>query len=390
MATQELRLTSNGNGTYNYLGGLYFADSLNDRSFTRGPTLSVANWSGRADNRSSAAFAQADYKIAPDTRVNAGLRYNHEHIAVDFTNRVPATPLNYTGSNTDNAVTGKLAIQHDFAKAAMGYISYATGYKGAGYDISTGFDQSRITRPVAPETSKAYEIGLKTRFLNNRLQLNAAAFDTDYNNFQAQGTRLDPLTNLTQNAVMNVGKMRTRGMELEVAAKPINTLLLEGSLAWVDARVRSFPTAFCYPGQTVAQGCYKLGTASVQDLAGKPLSNAPKLKYTLGGTYNFPIADTGYSGVANLNYQHQSSVNFDLANNPLTSQGAYGILNGSIGVSDPSHGLKVTLFVNNLLNKSYSSFIGDNYNFYSGSHVLTQTLPRNAERYVGLRVRYEY
>lgn len=60
------------------------------------------------------------------------------------------------------------------------------------------------------------------------------------------------MTNLTQNAVMNVGKMRTRGVELELAAKPVNALLLEGSLAWVDARVRSFPTAFCYPGQTLA------------------------------------------------------------------------------------------------------------------------------------------
>jgi hypothetical protein len=51
MATQELRLTSNGTGTFNYLGGLYFADARNDRSFTRGPTLSVANWSGRADTQ---------------------------------------------------------------------------------------------------------------------------------------------------------------------------------------------------------------------------------------------------------------------------------------------------------------------------------------------------
>jgi iron complex outermembrane receptor protein len=390
MVTQELRLTSNGDGALNYLGGLYFADSTNDRSFTRGPTLSVANWSGHAGNRTAAAFAQAEYKFTPATRISTGLRFNHERIEVDFTNRVPATPVNFTGNNTDNAVTGKVALQHDLAKAVMVYASYATGYKGAGYDISTGFDQSRVRQPVAPETSKAYELGLKSRFLNNRLQVNATAFDTDYDDFQAQGTRLDPVTNLTQNAVANVGKLRTRGVELEVAAKPVNTLLLEGSVAWVDARIRAFPNAFCYPGQTADQGCRKLGTTTVQDLAGKRLANAPELKFTLGATYNFLLAETGYSAVANLNYQHQSAVNFDLGNNPLTVQGAYGILNGSIGVSDPSHRFKVTLFGNNLLNKAYSSFIGDNYNFYSGSHVLTQLLPRNSQRYVGVRVRYEF
>ena len=390
MLTQELRLASNGDRAFSYLGGLYFADSSNDRTFTRGPTLAVANWSGHAGSRTLAAFAQAEYRFTPSTRLGTGLRFNRERIDVDFTNRIPATPVNFKGENTDNAVTGKLALQHDLARAVMVDASFATGYKGAGYDISTGFDQSRVDRPVAPETSKAYELGLKSRFLDNRLQVNATAFSTDYDDFQAQGSRLDPVTNLNQNAVANVGKLRTRGVELELAGKPVNTLLLEASAAWVDARIRSFPNAFCYPGQTLAEGCRPLGNSSVQDLAGKRLANAPKLKLALGATYNFPFAETGYSGVANLNYQYQSDVNFDLGNNPLTVQEAYGVLNASIGVSDPSHQLKVTLFVNNLFDKAYSSFIGDNYNFYGGAHVLTQLLPRNSQRYVGLRVRYEF
>jgi iron complex outermembrane receptor protein len=110
----------------------------------------------------------------------------------------------------------------------------------------------------------------------------------------------------------------------------------------------------------------------------------------LGGTYNFPLGESGYSGVANLNYQYQSAVNFDLLNNPLLEQKGYGIVNGSIALNDPSHSFKVTLYVNNLFDKTYASFIGDNYNFYSGSHVLTQTLARNSQRYVGLRVKYEF
>jgi iron complex outermembrane receptor protein len=390
MFTQELRLSSNGDGVFNYLGGLYYSNSDNDRSFDRGPVLSVARWDANAGNRTLAAFAQADYKLTDTTRINAGLRYNREKIDVDFTNLVPATPVRYQGNSSDNAATGKLALQHDLAKAVMVYASYATGYKGAGYDISTGFDQSRVRLPVAPETSKAYELGLKSRFLQNRVQLNATAFQTDYDDFQAQSSRVDPTTNVRQNAVTNVGALRTKGVELELTAKPINTLMIESSLAYVDAKIRRMPTALCYPGQTVEQGCVRVGTAQVQDLAGKRLSNAPKVKFTLGGTYNFAVGDSGYSGIANLNYQHQSAVNFDLAVNPLTEQRAYGILNGSIALSNPDHSWKVTLFVNNLLDKSYSSFIGDNYNFYNGSHVLMQFLPRNSERYAGVRAKYEF
>ena len=390
MFTQELRLASNGDGAFNYLGGLYYSKSDNDRSFDRGPVLSVARWDANAGNRTIAAFAQADYRLTDATRVNAGLRYNRETIDVDFTNRVPATPVRYQGDSRDNAVTGKLALQHDLARAVMVYGSYATGYKGAGYDISTGFDQSRIRLPVAPETSKAYELGIKSRFLQNRVQLNATAFQTDYDDFQAQSSRIDPLTNIRQNAVTNVGKLRTRGVELELTAKPINTLMLESSLAYVDAKIRHMPAALCYPGQTVEQGCVRVGTAFVQDLAGKRLANSPKLKFTLGATYNFPLGEAGYSGVANLNYQHQSAVNFDLGANPLTVQQGYGIVNGSIAVNTPDRHWKFTVYVNNLLDKSYSSFIGDHYNFYQGSHVLMQYLPRNSERYLGVRARYEF
>jgi iron complex outermembrane receptor protein len=390
MFTQEVRLTSSGAGRLSYLGGLYYADSSSERAFLRGPQVSVANWSAETGNRTAAAFGQADYRLTPSTRVNAGLRLNREDIDVAFTNRVPATPVSFAGQNRDNAVTGKLALQHDLSRGVMVYGSFATGYKGAGFDVSTGFDASRARRPVDPETSRAWEFGLKSRFLQNRLQVNAALFNTDYDDFQAQSRRLDPGTNVTTNVVTNVGELRTRGVELEVTGKPVNTLLLEGSVAWVDATIKRFPNANCYPGQTAAEGCITTGSVSVQDLGGQRLANAPRLKLNMGGTYNFPLGESGYGGIANLNVQYQSKVNFDLLGSPLTVQGGYGIVNGSIAVSNPARNLKLTLYVNNLLDKSYSAFIGDNYGFYGNQHVMTQVLPRNSERYVGLRLRYDF
>ncbi|RJG09572.1 TonB-dependent receptor, partial [Massilia cavernae] len=392
MLTQELRIASNGDGALNYLAGLYYSDSDSDRSFTRGRAgfPLAANWAATTGNRTVAAFTQGEYKLTDATRVSAGFRYNRERIHVDFTDLLPAVPARFIGASTDDVVTGKVALQHDLDKAVMVYASFATGYKGAGYDVSSGFDQSRINRPVAPETSKAYEFGLKSRFLQNRVQLNATAFLTDYKDFQAQSSVVDPTTQLLQNAVNNVGKLRTKGVELEVTAKPTNALLLETSLAYVDAKIASYKNAGCYLGQTLALGCVPLGNGFVQDLSGKRLSNAPEVKATLGATYNFPIGD-GFSGIANLNYQYQSEVNFDLKANPLQVQKGYGVVNGSIALSSPSHAFKVTLFVNNLFDKSYATFVGDTADLYGGTHhVLSQMLPRNSQRYVGLRVKYEF
>jgi len=390
MSTQELRLTSNGDGALTYLGGLYYADSRTERSYVRGPVSNLADWEARSGNQTAAAFAQAEYRITPATRLSTGLRFNRETIEVDFTNRLPAVPASFDGRSRDDATTGKIALQHDLARDVMVYGSFATGYKGAGYDVSTGFNEARVRLPVAPETSDSWELGMKSRFFRNRLQLNATVFHTDYEDFQAQSRRLDPLTQAYENVVTNVGELRTRGLELEVQAKPINTLLLEASVAWVDATIKKFPNTNCYPGQTAAEGCILIGGVPLQDLSGKRLSNAPRTKLNLGATYNFPIGESGYSGIANINGQYQSSVNYDLAANPLADQKGYGTVNGSIAFFNPSQDVKLTFYVNNLFDKSYASFVGDNYNVFGNVHVLTQTLPRNADRYFGVRMKVDF
>ncbi len=390
MSTQELRLTSNADGALSYLGGLYYADSRTERSYVRGPIQNLANWEARASNQTAAAFAQAEYRITPATRLGAGLRFNRETIEVDFTNRLPAVPVSFSGRSRDDATTGKLSLQHDLALGVMVFGSFATGYKGAGYDVSTGFNAARIRLPVAPETSKSWELGMKSRFLRNRLQLNATLFHTDYEDFQAQSRRLDPLTQAYENVVTNVGELRTRGLELEIQAKPINTLMLEASVGLVDALIKKFPDTNCYPGQSAAEGCVSVNGVPLQDLSGKRLSNAPRTKLNAGATYNFMIGESGYSGIANLNAQYQSKVNYDLGASPYAEQKGYGIVNGSVAFMNPAQNVKLTFYVNNLFDKSYASFVGDNYNVFGNVHVLTQTLPRNSDRYFGVRVRYDF
>jgi len=390
MSTQELRLASNGDARLSYLGGLYYADSRTERTYVRGPVSNLAHWDARSGNQTAAAFTQAEFRITPGTRLSAGLRFNRETIEVDFTNRLPSVPVSFDGRSRDDATTGKLALQHDLIDGVMVYGSFATGYKGAGYDVSTGFNAARVRLPVAPETSDAWELGMKSRFLRNRLQVNAALFHTDYEDFQAQSRRLDPLAQAYENVVTNVGELRTRGLELEIQAKPINTLLLEASVAWVDATIKKFPNTNCYPGQGVAEGCILIDNVPLQDLSGKRLSNAPRTKLNLGATLNFAVGESGYSGIANLNGQYQSRVNYDLAANPLAEQKGYGTVNASLAFFNPSQNVKLTFYVNNLFDKGYASFVGDNYNVFNNVHVLTQTLPRNADRYIGVRMKYDF
>jgi len=86
------------------------------------------------------------------------------------------------------------------------------------------------------------------------------------------------------------------------------------------------------PAAAAATAASPRTTCSYQDRSGALLPNSPKLKFNIGATANFPLKDD-VEGTFILNYQHQSSVNFDLLGNPLTVQEGYGVVNTSLGAN---------------------------------------------------------
>jgi iron complex outermembrane receptor protein len=93
--------------------------------------------------------------------------------------------------------------------------------------------------------------------------------------------------------------------------------------------------------------------------------------------------DSRTKGTIVLNYQYQSAINFDLLGDPLDTQGAYGVFNGSVGVERGPY--KFTFFVNNLFDQHYAVGLSDNFGSY-GVHYITQVVPRDADRYFGAKL----
>lgn len=399
---QELRIASKGGGPFTYVLGGYYSDGQTDRTFDRGPSGPVvARWNSNSGTKTFAVFGQASYDLAARTHIDAGLRANHETVTATFLNSaIPAVrPANNatclalcSGKASDSVVTGKIALRQDLAERVMAYASFSTGYKGQGFDISTGFNPARAARPVQPETSNAYEVGLKSRFLDNRAQLNLAAFWTDFDNFQAQSGVTLP-DNTIQLQLNNVGKVRTRGIEAEFQARPVEALLLDGGISYTEAMIREFRNAQCYTGQTVALGCLPVAGSATgfQDLSGKRLSNAPRWKFNVGATYDVALPQMPFDGFIQSDVSYQSSVNFDLLGNPVLEQASYAIVNGSVGIDQKGRGtggLRVALFVNNLFDKHYASALGISSGGSPG--LVAQTFSRNARRFAGIRARYSF
>ncbi|MCI3131078.1 TonB-dependent receptor [Phenylobacterium aquaticum] len=385
--TQEVRLVSNGEGPLRYTVGAFYADVDFVRNFYRGPFFSLARWYATSGSKQEAAFGQLDWEVIPGTTLTGGARYQHETIDYTFLD-IQNGSAYFHGGAKDNFWTYHAALNHKFTDDLMAYVSYSTGHKGQTYDLTTGFNSNRaLAGPIRPETSKSWEVGTRAQFLEHRLTVNATAFKTNYEDFQAQGIETLP-DGSTNFRLTNVGKLRTQGIEVDSSARLGDDWRLSASAAYVDAKITSFPVAQCYPLQTAAQGC--VGSPGRQNLAGKRPAQAPKLKLSADLNYSHPIQGTNLDGVASATYAYQSKVNYALNQDPQTIQKGYGILNLTVGVKNPTRHYEVMAFVNNALNEHYYANIFDQAGTYNNQLATQVILPRDFKRFAGIRAAYSF
>lgn len=180
-------------------------------------------------NKSRAVFGHATWHATDELDLAAGLRYTkddrHEHIieAAGITNQSSSASFNHT--DWDVSATYKVSPDLNF------YGKISTGYLTGGIISGVKFD---------PETIKSYELGMKSQFLDNRLRVNVAVFQTEREHLQSvqfnAGTNPDvPLGTYLADG----GKSKQNGIELEVTALPMDGLTLTANYGHVNDHIDS-------------------------------------------------------------------------------------------------------------------------------------------------------
>jgi iron complex outermembrane receptor protein len=384
--SQEFRLVSPNRQPFRYTLGLFYSDLQLSRVFERGPFFSLANWYATNGTKQYAAFGQLEYELPTGTTLIGGARAGRGKIDYTFLDHANKDAF-FSGANSENYETYKAGVQQRINPDVMGFLTFATGHKGQAYDIGTGFNLLRQQAgPVQPETSKDWQLGLKSQWFDRKLTLNVTLFDTRFKNFQAQG--IETLPDGTINfRLANVGRLRTRGIEVEGGLRVSREFNLSGGITYNDAKITSFPFAQCYPGQTVAQGCS--GSPTRQDLKGFRPAQAPEWKASANADFT-PHLTNDLDGLVQVAYSYQSKINFSISQDPQLEQPGYGIVNLSVGIRQPARKWEVVAFVNNLFNKHYFSNLANSYG-NQGNALATQSyLPRDYRRYAGVRASYNF
>jgi iron complex outermembrane recepter protein len=200
------------------------------------------------------------------------------------TNALPGT-LNQSGSS--NRFSGRAILDWKPSDTSLVYISYSRGYRAGTYN-GLAYGGNAQVYFVPPETVNAYEAGLKSRFLDNRLQINASVFYYDYKG--QQGQVVD--STATANLVALDGNLK--GLEVEVLLAPTKNITLSAAFGLLDSKYDHGNCTVAFVGQQNGN-CVRSGSGPA-DVGGNPFPFAAKSSLNLGADWS-PIND----GVNKLN-----------------------------------------------------------------------------------------
>ena len=345
--TQELRIESPLDQPVSWVAGYYYYKNELDRTFNRTidlnafagfPVVQNLNIVASGDNESHSVFGQATWNVSDTVRLSFGGRYTDEEVDLDQTvgfmfpdpvtglPSIPeATPGTIVDSESETNFSWRIIGELDVAEDAMLFASVARGYKGPGMNMlsSAPIAPNAI---VDPEIPTNFEVGIKSTWYDGRLQLNASAFYTEFEDFQAS---LSVVRGLSPAFFLdNAGELQTQGLELELTAAPTDNLLLALNVAVVDATFEDYEGAQCYGGQTAAQGCVN----DTQDLSGADMPYSPDLSYSLFARYDLPLDALPFNLYAQALWYWQDDSMYATNNNPAAEVDSYGLLDLAVGV----------------------------------------------------------
>ncbi len=408
--SQEFRITSPTDRAVEYTGGLYYfhEDVQSSPLVTYGadaggwvlpPALplnvanAILNGFGSAGYDSAttdsyAAYGQATWHIDDRWSVTGGLRYTFDDKNGTFTQKpyggLPldalspalqglaaavrntiAPPVSYRAGVDQGAVSGTASLGYQLDEETLVYALYARGVKSGGVNLAS-LPQG-VSPTIHPETIDDYELGLKTTFFDRRLTLDAALYWENDTNYQAMFA--SPV--LLASYLANVGEVRSRGVELDMRASPIDGLSTSLSTAFDDAVYVSYPMGPCPLEQFNQPSC---------NLSGHRLPGAPRWSVSLDAEYVRPLGQLmayAVNGYVGGQYDYRSSFFTSINDSLYARVPGYGVANLRTGVRADDDAWDLSFWIRNVADKFYYAGVGAlpfNSGAYAGSPGAPRTL----------------
>lgn len=362
--SQELSLSgSSFSGDVIWTTGLYgfWEDSRPGTPFTLvGGELGTTAFSyvekNTVKNQNLAAYGQATWNANERLSLTAGVRrlqerkdWKHRRFGVLGT---PAAPTLGAATTSEdqierfNAWTGLFNVSYDLADTALLYGQWSSGYKSGGFNGRTNPSDPSTLIPFSPEKLDSFEVGLKSTWLENRLLVNAAIFQSYYQDIQQTFQKSAP-DGTFASIVRNAGRANLRGLEVELQAVPFTGFDLTAAFGLTDAKYT----------RNIRLSRY-LGPGSIPRVLQRThedFLNTPAYTVSVQGAYHLSTR----AGIVTptLRWYAQSEVNYspaeDIQGSAFSKQGKYGLFDSRIALELFDGRTELALWGKNLFDRRY-------------------------------------
>ncbi len=342
--SEELQLVgSTADNSLQYvIGAYYFSESTKSYDTTSLPVGPRIDRDVTSDNKAYALFSEATWTPSfADGRLHltVGGRWSKDHRKATYQRiTVPSVGApSYSqlgaGDRTFNKFSPSAVIRYDLTPEANIYAKVVSGYKTGGFNVRASSIES-FNRGFGQETLVSYEIGSKSSLLDRRLRLNLALFQAQYRdiqlNVQVPGTVL-------ATDVLNAGRARIRGAEVDITAVPVDGLTFNFNYAWTEGKY-----------------------TQILDGSGNDVTSEYFYAYTPGNTlttgleFSRPIGNFA-DFTASVDYSYRDRRRSS-SNDGRYFVGAYGLLNARLALNNIQIGpseWSLAVFGKNLTDESY-------------------------------------
>ena len=344
--SEELRFASKQEKgkTFDWLAGLYgYREEIDiENNYT------AYSLQAKQNNWGAALFAQGTFHILSRLHVTAGGRL--EHVRLDGKKDIAAYAVDLEKDLTYTELLPSLSLAFDLTDNDMVYAKAAKGYLVGGFDNYFAMTEDDYT--YDPEYSWAYELGLKSMLLEDRLSMNLAVFFIDSRDKQVTEWGANPM----ERSIRNAAKVHSHGAELEIAYIPLPGLTLRGSAGYLHSEIKD----------------WKIDGPSGFDFDGKKTPGSPEWSYTAGAQYRWDFGLFAGVDVMGLSSYYTDTENKNKVDGRI-------VTNAQIGYETES--FDITLWAANLFNEKY---VENKWSW--GNELVQQGEPRS----VGLRLTYRF
>lgn len=277
--TQEIRLSSAGDRRLNWTVGGFYRDAERDAyidygTLWNGFDLGRAIWQLDLTYESYAIYAEASYGLTDRISAGAGLRYfSDDQTSFDGTN---------TQADSFDSTDPRVWISYALSDNANVYASVSQGFRSGGFNSN---DQPKYDA----EDLTNYEVGYKAVLAGGAVDVELAAFFTDYSDMLRRGLVFVDGNFLS--LISNIGDVEIKGLEAGITVRPSEQLSLSATLASLDSEV------------------IEVRSDDAVNITGDPVDYTPDISFTLGAYYAFEWAP-GRPGYARLDYSYRDRVSY--------------------------------------------------------------------------------